>query len=57
MAKASEACPVPAPIYRAGQYVCPKCKNRIVVLVDMSAPPMCWNHINKSFVEMERKAK
>lgn len=48
---------VPDPIYGAGVYVCPKCNNKIVVLVDMTAPPQCWNHLNKSFVEMKRKER
>lgn len=41
-------------VYTAGVYRCPKCNNKIVVLVDMSAPPICWNHKNQSFCQMEK---
>lgn len=42
-------------VFKAGTYICPKCKNRIGVLVNMTAPPVCWSHKNHSVVEMERQ--
>lgn len=26
------------------RYKCPACRNRVGVLIDLSTPPICWNH-------------
>lgn len=47
----------PKEVWRAGVYECPLCQNRIAVLVDMTAPPVCWNHKSHKIVEMNRRKK
>lgn len=43
--------------YKAGVWVCPKCKNSVGIFVKMSSPPACWKHIGNHIVVMERQGK
>lgn len=44
-------------VYKAGVWECPKCRNQVAIMVKMSSPPACWNHIGSHIVVMERKGK
>lgn len=41
----------------AGIWVCPKCGSRIEVLMAMTCPPACHNHIGGKHIIMERVTK
>lgn len=51
----AKVAPVKRQVWRAGIYACPKCRQSVGILVDMTAPPVCWNHKNHSVVEMEKE--
>lgn len=44
-------------VYKAGVWSCPRCKNQVAIMVKMSSPPACWNHIGNHIVVMERQGK
>ena len=41
------------PTYKAGDYICPKCKFVVTVYISMTAPPACWNHSIGTIIQME----
>jgi ribosomal protein L37AE/L43A len=47
----------PVQLYKAGIWICPRCKNTVEIFVKMTAPPSCNNHIGKGITVMELKGK
>ena len=49
--------PQAMPQFLAGKWRCPRCKNLVEIMVEMTVNPSCYNHTGKAIVEMERISK